>query len=122
MPLSKSKKVAVPLVTATFLLASFATLSLVETSPLGASRTPPNTIVISNFAFQPMQLLVTPGASIRVINKDTVIHTLSAVRHEFNTGNIRPHRTKTFRAPRKPGIYAYICSIHQYMTGEIIVK
>jgi len=40
----------------------------------------------------------------------------------FNTGNIKPGHTKSFTAPSKPGTYHYICNIHQYMTGTIIVK
>jgi plastocyanin len=79
-------------------------------------------ISISNFMFSPMKLTVTPGATIKVTNKDTVIHTLTAMGGAFNTGNIAHNQTKSFKAPMKPGTYDYICNIHQYMTGEIVVK
>jgi plastocyanin len=79
-------------------------------------------ITISNFMFQPMSLTVSPGTTIKVTNKDSVTHTLTATNGEFNTGNISQNTTKTFKAPSKSGTYHYICTIHQYMMGTIIVK
>jgi plastocyanin len=40
----------------------------------------------------------------------------------FDTGDVSPGRTVTFTAPSKPGSYSYICDIHQYMAGTLIVK
>jgi plastocyanin len=57
-----------------------------------------------------------------VTNKDLATHTLTASNNAFSTGDITQNQTKTFRAPMKPGTYHYICSIHQYMMGTIIVK
>jgi plastocyanin len=79
-------------------------------------------ITIHNFMFSPMKLTVTPGETIKVTNKDMVAHTLTATDGKFNTHDINPNTTKSFKSPMKPGVYDYICSIHQYMTGEIIVK
>jgi plastocyanin len=79
-------------------------------------------ITISNFMFQPMSLSVAAGATVKVTNKDSATHTLTASNGQFNTGDIMQDQTKTFKAPSKPGTYHYICSIHQYMMGTIIVK
>lgn len=79
-------------------------------------------VTISNFMYHPMTLKVAPRATISVTNTDSVVHTLSALGGQFNTGNILPHHTKTFRAPKRPGRYHYICAIHQFMKGTIIVK
>jgi len=79
-------------------------------------------ITISNFMFDPMAASVAPGATISVTNKDSVIHTLTATGGQFNTGNIGANQTKTFTAPTKAGTYHYICNIHQYMMGTIVVK
>ena len=80
-------------------------------------------ISISNFMFSPMTLSVKPGATISVTNKDSATHTLTASgQGGFNTGNISHDQTKTFTAPTKPGIYQYICNIHQYMMGTINVS
>lgn len=79
-------------------------------------------IIISNFMFSPMSLTVSPGATIKVTNQDSATHTLTANGGQFNTGDITHNQTKTFEAPSKPGTYHYICNIHQYMMGTIVVK
>ena len=81
-----------------------------------------NTVTISNFMFSPMTATVAPGATVKVANKDAVTHTLTATTGQFDTGNIAPGQTKTFTAPTKPGSYHYICNIHQYMMGTIVVR
>jgi plastocyanin len=81
-------------------------------------------ITISNFMFQPMAITVTPGAKVTVTNTDTTAHTLTATGTPpaFSTGDIAPGKTVTFTAPSKPGSYAYICQIHQYMQGTLTVS
>jgi len=79
-------------------------------------------ITISNFMFSPMHASVAPGSTVSVTNKDSVTHTLSATGGQFNTGDIAAGQTKTFTAPTKAGTYDYICNIHQYMMGTIVVS
>jgi plastocyanin len=79
-------------------------------------------IVIQNFAFSPNQLEVKPGQSVTVTNKDSVTHTLTSDSGLFNTGNIPGNSSIHFNAPTKPGTYEYRCSIHQFMTGTIVVS
>ena len=81
-----------------------------------------NRITISNSEFHKMTLKLSPGPLIKVTNKDAVRHTLSSIHNRFNTGNIAQNQTKSFRAPLKTGTYDYICGIHQFMTGSIVVK
>jgi plastocyanin len=81
-----------------------------------------NSITISNFMFAPMSASVAPGTTVRVTNKDSVDHTLTATGGQFDTGDIGDGQTKTFTAPTKPGTYHYICNIHQYMMGIIVVR
>jgi plastocyanin len=81
-----------------------------------------SSITISNFMFSPMSLSVSPGATVKVTNKDSATHTLTATGGQFNTGNVAQNQTKTFKAPSKPGTYHFICNIHQYMMGTITVK
>ncbi|HEY1222073.1 MAG TPA: cupredoxin domain-containing protein [Acidimicrobiales bacterium] len=100
-----------------------ATSAVLGTSSAGASSTTKSvTITIKNFMFSPMKITVEPGEKIKVKNEDGVTHTLTASGGQFNTGNIGHDVTKSFRSPTKPGTYDYVCNIHQYMTGEIIVK
>jgi len=79
-------------------------------------------ITISNFMFSPMSITVAPGASITVTNKDSVAHTLTSADGHLDTGDIGQNQTKTVTAPTKPGQYHYVCSIHQYMMGTIVVQ
>jgi len=83
-----------------------------------------DTIVIKNFMFAPMSTTVAPGAVVTVHNEDTVTHTLTdkADPKLFSTGDIAAGQSKTFKAPGQAGSYGYICTIHQYMTGTLIVS
>jgi plastocyanin len=92
-----------------------------SSSPTGTSSSG-TSITISNFMFSPMSLTVSPGATVKVTNKDSATHTLTANGGQFNTGDVTQNQTKTFKAPSKPGTYHYICNIHQYMMGTIVVK
>jgi plastocyanin len=83
------------------------------------------TIIIKNFAYHPDRLTVSPGELIKVENHDSVTHTLTSDSGDtahFNTGYIHPGQTVYIHAPRKPGTYPYLCLIHQFMTGVIIVR
>lgn len=83
-----------------------------------------DTIVIQDFMFHPMALTVAPDATITVTNKDSATHTVTSTTtpQAFNSGNVAPGATVTFRAPDKAGTYTYICNIHQYMQGTLTVQ
>jgi plastocyanin len=100
--------------------ASSATSSAASSSAPAAA----DTIVIHSFAFHPATLTVKPGATVTVRNADSTTHTLTdkANAKLFNTGDISPAQTKTFKAPTKPGSYPYFCQIHQFMIGTLIVS
>lgn len=106
------------------LLLGTAALSVATGPSVGASGTTStsNTIIISNFIFKPMTLKVAPGATIKVENKDSAVHSVDANGGQFNTGNIFPGKTKSFKAPKKPGKYHYFCAVHTFMLGTIVVK
>jgi plastocyanin len=83
-----------------------------------------DTIAIKNFMFSPDSLTVSPGAVVTVKNEDSVTHTLTDKSDQklFSTGPVSPSQTKTFKAPDKPGSYPFLCTIHQYMTGTLVVR
>lgn len=101
--------------------ASFSVATGTSVGAAGTSSTS-NTIVISNFIFKPLVLKVAPGTTIKVMNKDNVVHSVDANGGQFNTGNIAPGRAKSFKAPKKPGKYHYFCAVHTFMMGTIVVK
>lgn len=90
----------------------------------GPTTTPsaPGTIVIKNFTFMPGSLTVAPGTKITVINQDQAPHTVTANDKSFDSGTIAGGERGEVTAPTKPGNYRYICTIHQYMMGTLIVK
>ena len=87
-----------------------------------AHPTSASTIVIHNFAFAPGSIKVRPGQKVRVVNRDSVAHTVTSTSGKFNTGDVGPGKTVTFTAPAKAGRYPYRCNIHQYMTGVLVVS
>jgi plastocyanin len=93
-------------------------------SSAGQKTVTSDSIVIKNFAFSPASLTVSPGAVVTVRNEDSVTHTLTdkADSKLFNTGPVSPGQTKTFTAPDKPGSYPFLCTIHQFMTGTLVVS
>jgi plastocyanin len=98
--------------------------SMAATGTGAPASTSADTIVIKNFMFAPMSVTVAPGAVVTVHNEDTVTHTLTDESDPklFSTGDIAAGQSKTFKAPNTAGSYSYICSIHQYMTGTIVVR
>ncbi|MDQ2791858.1 MAG: metal-binding protein [Pseudonocardiales bacterium] len=90
----------------------------------GGPTTPsaPDAIVIKNFSFMPSSLTVAPGTKITVINEDQAPHTVTATGKSFDSGNIAGGQRGAVTAPTKPGSYPYICTIHQYMMGTLVVK
>jgi plastocyanin len=104
------------------LLGMVISLAACSSSSTGGSASHSHTISIQNFTFSPSSTTVAPGTTVTVTNKDQVAHTLTATRGGFNTGDIQPGQSKTFSAPNTPGTYPYMCSIHQYMTGMLIVS
>ena len=89
-----------------------------------SAGSPADTIVIKNFMFSPMSLKVSPGATVTVHNEDSVTHTFTdkADPGLFSTGDIAGGQSKTIKAPSKAGSYPYICMIHQYMSGTLVVS
>jgi len=113
------------LIAGVLLLGAYISAPASKGASAGQSSEPTATgthITISNFMFSPMELTVSPGATISVTNKDSSTHTLTATGGQFNTGDVTQNETKSFKAPMQAGTYHYICNIHQYMMGSITVK
>lgn len=105
--------------------ASPATGASTAVSSTAATPAAAATLTIESFAFHPASLTVAPGATVTVHNADKSTHTVTASgasKGAFDTGDISPGATATFSAPTKPGSYTYICNIHQFMMGTLIVS
>lgn len=85
-------------------------------------------VAIENMAFNPPTLTVRQGDRVVWSNRDLVPHTVtaasaaSAVLHPgFDSHPIAPNASWTYVA-RKPGRYAYACTLHPAMQAVLIVQ
>ncbi len=77
------------------------------------------TVDIRNFAFHPGTVQVARGTRVVFSNSSGVAHTATG-RGVFNTGVIGPGHSVAVRFKRS-GAFPYICTIHRFMHGKIIV-
>jgi plastocyanin len=92
------------------------TPSIADTPSTGDQ--PAADLVIEEFAF--VSPIVRPGATVPIVNRDGVEHTVTADDGAFDI-TIAPGATATFEAPSKPGTYTFVCVIHPSMSGSIAV-
>ena len=78
------------------------------------------TIAISGMKFT-SPASVAPGATVTVTNSDGAEHTVTAdAGNAFNV-EVEGKETATFTAPTQPGTYAFHCTYHPTMHGQLIV-
>ena len=78
-------------------------------------------ITISDMQFGP-PLTVTPGATVTVVNSDGPEHSVTADSGNAFNVDVDGKGTATFTAPTQPGTYAYHCTYHPMMHGQLIVQ
>ena len=76
---------------------------------------------IDQFTFYPQRITVKAGTTVTWTNEDDAPHTVAS--------SIKFFKSKTLDTADKfsftfttPGTYAYICSVHPYMTGAVVVE
>ena len=79
-----------------------------------------NEISIKGNAFSPDNLSIKVGDTVTWINNDSYAHTVKASKSEFDSGNMASGAKFSFTFD-KEGTYDYICGIHTFMTGKIVV-
>jgi plastocyanin len=91
-------------------------------APAPASTAPARTdqVQITNFAFAPAVITVAAGATVTWTNEDTTQHDVFAppVGLQSPVLNQNDSYAHTFSSP---GTYPYICSIHPFMHGTVVV-
>lgn len=94
--------------------------SAATTASSTATATGP-TITISDMRFGPA-LTVAPGATVTVVNSDGAEHTVTADSGNAFNAEVDGKGTTTFNAPTQPGTYAFHCTYHPMMHGQLIVQ
>jgi plastocyanin len=81
-----------------------------------------HTVTIKDFTFTPSTLTVKAGTKVTFVNDDSTTHTATSQGSStINSGNLAKGQSYTVTLI-KPGTYHYICSIHNYMTGTVVVQ
>ena len=80
----------------------------------------PNAVSISNFAFAPATLTVPVGTTVTWTNHDEEPHTVVASDGSFHSPGLGTNSTYSFPFPTA-GSFDYICSIHPFMHGTVVV-
>ena len=87
----------------------------------GAAPGHAHKVIIEDMRFNPQVLRVRRGDRITWVNRDPFPHTVTATSGEFDSHPIAPDGSWTYVA-RKAGKYAYVCSLHVTMKGELEVR
>ena len=103
-------------------------MSGMQLPPASASATaadPPapqggTAVAITDFKFSPATLTVPVGATVTWTNQDEEPHTVAAKDGSFHSPGMDTHGIYSFTFTN-PGSYDYICSIHPFMTGTVVV-
>jgi plastocyanin len=80
-----------------------------------------NTIRIKKSAFDPVNITVKLGSTVRWVNQDSVPHRIQFTDTDFSPFLLASSQSGSQKFDQ-PGIYDYICSIHPDMHGTVIVE
>jgi plastocyanin len=70
--------------------------------------------------FVPARITLQVGQTVRWTNHDTVAHTVASQSLQLSSEGIAGGQTYTYRA-RRPGRFAYYCTIHAGQTGVLVI-
>jgi plastocyanin len=87
---------------------------------VSAAAASPATVKIDNFAFAPATLTITVGTTVTWKNEDDSPHRIGDKDGTFKSAAL--DTDDSFSHTFATGEYPYICTIHPYMVGKIIVK
>jgi plastocyanin len=90
------------------------------TSTASTSTASQNPVAIQNYAFSPSTLTIQKGANVTWTNYDSVQHHVVSDSSAFSSPLLNKGDTYT-RQFNNTGSFSYICSIHLYMKGTIVV-
>ena len=83
---------------------------------------PDSTVTIFDFGFDPGSIPVTAGQSVTwTYPLGSTFHTVTADDGSFDSSLLMPGQTFSFTF-LTPGVYSYHCSLHSFMTGEVVVS
>ena len=78
-------------------------------------------VQIDQYAFLPQRITVKPGTTVTWANDDDDTHTVASSSKLFKSKALDTGDKFSFTFTT-PGTYAYVCSVHPYMTGAVVVE
>lgn len=88
--------------------------------PVAARKPATHTVLIDGVKYVPETLTVKRGDTIVWINKDPFPHTVTST-GAFDSHSIAAGKSWKLK-PGKAGDYAYVCTLHPNMTGQLKVE
>lgn len=80
-------------------------------------------VKIVNFEFKPQDITVKAGTTVTWTNTDSAQHSIQDQSDlKFDTSKVLMEGDTFTHTYDKPGTYPYICGIHNYMTGKVVVE
>jgi plastocyanin len=97
------------------------TMSPPESGQPAPAPAGPNAVNVDNFAFVPAELTVPAGTTVTWTNHDEDPHNIVAEGGQFRSPTMGSGATFSYTFAT-PGTYAYVCGIHPFMHGTVVVK
>jgi plastocyanin len=89
-------------------------------APVAQAPVSANAVAIQNFAFAPATITVKVGTTVTWTNSDQDAHTVTAQDRSFTSAPLNPGDSYRYTFT-KSGSYAYLCTIHPFMTATVVV-
>lgn len=89
-------------------------------TPADTTPVATGSVAIKNFLFAPAAVTVKVGTTVTWTNDDGEAHTVTSTKGPLHSPALPPGGTFSYRFT-KPGSYSYLCTIHPYMHGTVVV-
>ena len=86
-----------------------------------AAQDATNVVTIDNFTFSPKELTVAVGTTVKWDNHDDIPHTVVEKKTTFRSKALDTDDSYSFTFA-SAGTFDYLCALHPYMVGKVIVK
>ncbi|HZY05128.1 MAG TPA: cupredoxin family copper-binding protein [Anaeromyxobacteraceae bacterium] len=103
------------------LLAALCLIMAAPARPEAAAPADGGQVRISGFVFEPRDLKVRRGSTVRWVNQDQEPHTVTADEGAFGSRGLDAGEGYAFTFQRA-GRFPYHCALHPHMTGTVIVE
>ncbi len=112
---------ALPVMIAVFLGAGSRKITAAATTANDRPIAAASAVKIDNFSFGPQTITVPVGATVTWTNRDDIPHTAVSTDGVFKS-KVMDTDEKFSYTFSKAGTYAYYCTIHPKMTGQVVVR